>query len=96
MSNCFQPKAKAAVPGGTRIYGHTWVDTANESRLTVKDLRRYGTAEQITCPTPSHTSNAFFDYIVVVFDLELCIFDVVSAFPHAEEQSSNIFMKLPP
>ena len=92
MFSCFQPKVRSDVPGGTRIYRHTWVDTDAKSRLTVRDLRRFGTEEQITCPTPTHTSNALFDYLVAALNLELVTFDVVSAFPHAEEQNEKIFM----
>ena len=92
MFNCFQPKHRREVPKGTRIYRHTWVDTDAKSRLTVKDLRRFGTEEQITCPTPTHMSNALFDYLVVYFNLEMYSFDVVSAFPHAEEQNEKVFM----
>ena len=92
---CFIPRPLSSVEKGVRIFGHTWVDTEAKSRLTVKDLRRFGTEEQITCPTPSYASNSCFDYVVTVFELEVCIVDVVSAFPHAGEPNEKIYMRPP-
>ena len=53
-----------AMPAGERLYRHTWVDTEEKSRLTVKDLRRFRDKEdqQRHCPTPSYISNSVLEY----------------------------------
>ena len=93
----FVARPRSEVPAGERIYKHTWVDTDEKSRLTVKDLRRFGDKDdqQRHCPTPTRWSNSIVEYYAAVTGYPMVVFDVVSAFIHAAEQDDKIFMEPP-
>ena len=48
----------------------------------------------IHSPTPSAVANNIIEFKAAYFDMVMVVFDVVSAFPHANE-AERIFMKPP-
>ena len=63
----------------------------SKSRLTVQDFKHKGPCEDIVhCPTPSMATNSAFDAFMVLKGYNMRAFDVVSAFPRAEEQNEII------
>ena len=68
-----------------------------KSRLTLQDRRSFGDSEEITrCPTPSSQTNNLMEFLAIYFAVPMWCFDVVSAFPHADESSEMIFLEPPP
>ena len=83
---CFQPMERRLVPLGCRVFKHLWVDTADKSRLTLQDRKSYGsTTETTNCPKPTAQTNALMEFMAIYFQVPMWCFDVVSAFPHADE-----------
>ena len=93
---CYEVVMRDQVPAGLRIFSTKWVDTLAKSRLTVRDLKAFGRTDEITfCPTPSAFTNAALEWKAVEERLPMLCFDVVSAFPHADEALDTI-MVVPP
>jgi len=90
----FEAVLRDEVPDGIRIFHHRWVDTAGKSRLTLKDLKVYGSDPVVekSCPTPSQMANGLFDWYVIRFAKAMIVYDVVSAFPHAAERNKQVYM----
>ena len=78
------------------VFGTSWIDTLSKSRITVQDLKKFGDATGITnCPTPSAATNAFLEALCAIKGYSMAGFDIVSAFPHAEESSELIIVRPP-
>eukprot|EP00971_Amphidinium_carterae_P331633 6465336-Amphidinium_carterae.1 len=111
----FKVVQRSAVPQGTKIYGHKWVDATRhgkpKSRLTVQDFRHIahrheakmkqsGTwstedMENVQCPTPAGLTNRTLAWLAVHKSYPMLIFDVMSAFVHAREHQSGVYL-VPP
>ena len=81
----------------SRVYGHRWVETEAKARITLKDLKVFGDRKGgVThCPTPSSETNAILEFLALMTGYPMVCFDVVSAFPHAAENSEKIYMEAP-
>ncbi len=89
------------VPEGVRVFGRTWVDTSEKSRVVVQDLKVFAKHKELTTtpivhsPTPRAVEHGIFDAYVAYNEYKAVYYDVVSAFPHAEEREDNIFVTAP-
>ena len=82
---CFEPVHEVQA---TSLLWCRWVDTSEKSRLTVADKRTYGNLDVnmlIHCPTPTSAATQILLGLASLYDYSVKTFDVVSAFPHAEE-----------
>ena len=78
------------------VFGTRWVDTMSKSRITVQDLKKFGEATGLTnCPTPSASTNALLEALCTIRGHSMAGFDIVSAFPHADESSEWIVVRPP-
>jgi len=89
---CFEIAKFCDLKRGDRVFDSTWV----LARLAMRDLKAKSTAdhEQIHCPTPSVVANNILEFKAAYFDMIMIVFDVVSAFPHAQG-TDRIFRKPP-
>ena len=72
------------------VFGTRWVDTMSKSRITVQDLKKFGEATGLTnCPTPSASTNALLEALCTIRGHSMAGFDIVSAFPHADELGTD-------
>ena len=80
----FEAVPTASLPKGVRVFKHRWVDTSEKSRLTMMDLKVFGTSSVVgkNCPTPSALSKGLFDWFTARFGCTVITYDVVAAFPH--------------
>ena len=92
----FEVIEQSAVPKGTRILFHKWVETPEKARLTAADKKEYGAADDLVhCPTPSAATNAALEVLATVKNYCFRCFDVTSAFPHAEVVNPWVVMHRP-
>ena len=100
LFNSWQLRHRSTLPPGKRVFGFRWVDTPVKSRLTCQDLKCFDgkkdtTGRVIHCPTPHPISHGLFQAIAIHRGHYTTYFDVVSAFPHADETDDEIFMEVP-
>ena len=92
----FEGKHRSLVPKDTRILFHKWVETTEKARLTAADKKSYGqTNDLIHCPTPSAVVNNAMEALASSTGRPMLLFDVASAFPHADEEDPNVWMYPP-
>ena len=91
---CFEVSSLDNMKDGDKVFDITWVLTPSKARLAMRDLKARSDAstDSIHCPTPSAVANNIFEFKAAYFDMPMVVFDVVSAFPHANE-TERIFMK---
>jgi hypothetical protein len=94
-----KPIAMRSVPHGTKILNFVWVETIKDgcakARWTVADVRGKETRDDVFSPTPSLLANRLFD-VRALLRKENCVSaDVVSAFPHAQE-NEDVWVRAPP
>ena len=95
--DAFEALPVSSLPRGARVFRHLWVDTETKSRLTVQDRKADGaTEEYVNVPVPAPQTNAIMELLCVVRGWAMYHFDVVSAFPHAQEVRDDIFVRPPP
>ena len=74
-------------------FTYVWVDTADKSRICMRDSKAFGKPRELThCPTPTTVTNNAMDARAIVKGYGMICFDVVSAFPHSGEMTDGIYM----
>ena len=84
------------MPKDARILQYTWVDKPEKARWAVADRRTDGPCEDIVhCPAPAPESNKVVQVVALLRQWPVYCFDVVSAFPHAEENDPSVYVRAP-
>ena len=79
------------------MFPYLWVDTESKSRLTIQDRKSYGASEDyVNVPTPTPHTNALMELLACVRGWPLYFFDVTTAYPHAPEEASDVYLRPPP